>query len=378
MQVQLLYKIAIGLVFFLLSLQSFAQKEQGEIISGKLTVYGTNAPLPFANVLIKISEEEILATTSDAQGNYELSAPVGTHTLEATMVGFSSFSKTIEVRKEKPIIQNITLSMFNEGPPWQSSKPYPELQGLWKPITFQIGDQTIYHSTRTDGAVLSFSFDDPQTPGKISWHDGCNRQGSLFFRHLGAGNIEIEQDRLMETTLRACNKTTVDFRFLQNQTKTTISEKGTILVIGEGNKKYTFQKIHDNLPQELSNELFGTWQPIAGELEGKKITKFANEAAISFGKHTNVRQLTFGLIQYVDGSKCSNAGLSLQYRYMDADFLNFRSFESHIKPTCCRTSLAIEQLFRQFSSSGCTIKFNDAGNTVTLEQEGNMLRMRRN
>ncbi len=382
MQAQLIYKISLVLTFLLFANQTYSQTEQLEIIRGQIADRTSKAPLPFANVFIKLDSVKIYTTTSDLKGNFEFKAPVGKHTLEAYMIGYNNYTKQIKVQKGDPIVQNITLySSLNQGPPWESSKPYPELHGVWKPSTFQIEGQTIDHSIRTDNPSISFYFADPDAPGQISWYDGCNGCGSLFFRHLGDGTIETQKDGLASCTVAWC-PSFVEFGTLigkmkGKETKTTVLDEGKSLEIRVGEDKFTFIKIHDNSQPELSTELHGTWTPILGELNEKKVNKFAEESTITFGLQTGFRKSNLGSIQYVNGSKCSSDDMIITYRYLDEDFISFHFQESAYRPDCCKNKFGIGAIVRQFSSNGCTVRFDESSKTVTLENEGNMLKMKR-
>jgi outer membrane receptor protein involved in Fe transport len=79
------------------------------IIKGKITADGEN--LISANVYIKDEiDGKIIGTTTDLEGNYELSLPEGKHTLCVNYVGFTSKCQDIKIQANETLILNIELS----------------------------------------------------------------------------------------------------------------------------------------------------------------------------------------------------------------------------------------------------------------------------
>ncbi|MEN6618516.1 MAG: TonB-dependent receptor [Rikenellaceae bacterium] len=93
---------------------SFAQGQKKYTVEGKVTLYGTNEPIPYVNVLIK---ELNVWGSSDANGVFKISGIIpGTYTLEATSLGYQKFALPVTITKDVPDFkvqlkeENLTLS----------------------------------------------------------------------------------------------------------------------------------------------------------------------------------------------------------------------------------------------------------------------------
>ena len=66
-----------------------------------------NEPLPFANVLIKGTQN---GTTTDFDGNYTLKVPAGTHTIVFSFLGYKAVEKTFTIQAGQTITINQDMS----------------------------------------------------------------------------------------------------------------------------------------------------------------------------------------------------------------------------------------------------------------------------
>jgi outer membrane receptor protein involved in Fe transport len=96
-----IYFIAIA-VFLLIS--SFS-KAQEAIVKGKITDEKTKESLIGVNVVL----EDNTGSASDINGNYELKVSPGKHTLTYRFIGYTSQTKSIEVKEGETLTMNIVL-----------------------------------------------------------------------------------------------------------------------------------------------------------------------------------------------------------------------------------------------------------------------------
>lgn len=93
---------------------SFAQGQKKYTIEGKVTLYGTNEPIPYVNILIK---ELNIWGSSDMKGLFKISGVIpGTYNLEATSLGYQKFLLSVTITKDVADFkvqlkeENLTLS----------------------------------------------------------------------------------------------------------------------------------------------------------------------------------------------------------------------------------------------------------------------------
>ncbi len=85
------------LSIWIISPQAFAQGKQKFTLEGKITLYGTEEPIPYANVLIK---ELNVWGTSDVNGVFKVTGIIpGTYTLESSCLGYQKVSFPITVTR---------------------------------------------------------------------------------------------------------------------------------------------------------------------------------------------------------------------------------------------------------------------------------------
>ncbi|WBX73880.1 TonB-dependent receptor [Tenacibaculum pacificus] len=100
------------IVITLLTLCSFVYSQDKGTISGKITDKEMNGEvLPFANVFIKGTT---IGGTTDMDGKYTLSVPVGNQTIVFSFVGYQTVEKAIVVKASQPLIINQELGP-NQG-----------------------------------------------------------------------------------------------------------------------------------------------------------------------------------------------------------------------------------------------------------------------
>lgn len=81
-------------------------------------VKGEEKPVPFANILCKGTT---VGTFAGVEGNFTLDVEEGKHTIVISCVGYEPITKTIKVKKNKPVeLSNIELK------PAQNSTAYKE------------------------------------------------------------------------------------------------------------------------------------------------------------------------------------------------------------------------------------------------------------
>jgi len=93
-----------ALLVLLLSLVQFAFSQDRGTIKGSVTDKEMSGePLPFANVLIKGTS---IGSTTDMDGNYTISAPVGQQTVVFSFVGYETIEKVVNVTSGGTLVVN--------------------------------------------------------------------------------------------------------------------------------------------------------------------------------------------------------------------------------------------------------------------------------
>jgi len=89
---------------------SFAQGQKKYTIEGKVTLYGTNEPIPYANVVIK----ELNAWgASDVKGNFKIQGVIpGSYTFEVTSLGYQKYSLPVTISND---ITNFKVQLKEEN-----------------------------------------------------------------------------------------------------------------------------------------------------------------------------------------------------------------------------------------------------------------------
>jgi TonB-dependent receptor len=96
------------LLITLLAFSQFMAAQDGGKLKGVLTDKETNnEPLPFANVIIKGTS---IGATTDFDGNYSFSVPVGTHTVVFSFLGYKTIQKTFTIKAGETVTINQVLS----------------------------------------------------------------------------------------------------------------------------------------------------------------------------------------------------------------------------------------------------------------------------
>lgn len=373
-------KIALGLMFLQFTIPLYSQLLPTGVVKGKIIDEENGEGLPFANVFIELEFGEKIGTTTDLEGAYEFKAQVGEHNLQVSYLGYDNHSKTIKVNQGETNEVDFVMTSLQKAPPWGFSAPYPEIGGFWKPVYYEKEGKTIDQSARKDKSGIYLSFSDSKSPGLFGWNDGCNGCGNLYFRHLENGVIELQKEGLVSCTLIGCNTNREMILFIHEmkgkKTKTTISNGGQTLELQLENEKFVFRKIHDNASPEFSTKLFGTWKPVKGKLDGKKIKRFSEEAVVDFDWRKDVPS-KMGAIQYKDGGPCGSEGMNLTYRYLDEDFISFQYYHRKTKPKKCQKKFVVGEIFSRLSTYGCQIKFNKSEQVLSFEYDNNLLVLKR-
>ena len=81
---------------FLLLISFFGAKAQKTVVLGKITEAGTNIPIPYVNIVFK---DTYTGTTSDLNGNYNLSSTKPTPEIEVSAVGYKKQSFKIKLNQ---------------------------------------------------------------------------------------------------------------------------------------------------------------------------------------------------------------------------------------------------------------------------------------
>ena len=99
--------ISIFFVFTVLLINnSYCQRKGG--IKGFVTDSATGETIPYATIQILNTK---IGIYTNVNGFYLLqNIPFGTHTLQVSAVGYEKYSRTIQIRKEEPILVNVILS----------------------------------------------------------------------------------------------------------------------------------------------------------------------------------------------------------------------------------------------------------------------------
>ena len=94
----------IGVVFlFLISI--VGANAQKTVVLGKITEVGSNNPVPYVNIIFK---DTYTGTTSDLNGNYNLSSLTPTSVIEVSAVGYKKQTFKIKLKQVNKI--NISLA----------------------------------------------------------------------------------------------------------------------------------------------------------------------------------------------------------------------------------------------------------------------------
>lgn len=263
MKTKLTFRIVLSLVFLCYSiLPTIAQSSQNGTVKGKITKNKTGLAYSKVTVYAKIGDKIVAETTSDADGQYELTLPIGFHNIYASS-DYSTSYKTIEVNPGTTLEWDAVLPRNGHDPTWEDSKPYPELNGQWTAVSYTKWGQT---TALNDQVAIYFSFSNNELPGQIGWTDGCRTCGNLeythhnlsnlYFRHIGNGTIETYKEATVYCTMSDCpTKNQQIGAFIHNMkgkhTKTVISDDGQTLELSLQNEKLVFQKINDSIKPEL-------------------------------------------------------------------------------------------------------------------------------
>ena len=86
----------IGIVFLIL-ISSVCANAQKTVILGKITEAGSNNPVPYVNIIFK---DTFTGTTSDLNGNYNLSSLTPTPVIEVSAVGYKKQTFKIKLKQE--------------------------------------------------------------------------------------------------------------------------------------------------------------------------------------------------------------------------------------------------------------------------------------
>ena len=90
---------------FLLLVSVSGVQGQKTVILGKITESGTNLPIPYVNIVFK---DTYTGTTSDLNGNYNLSSTKPTSVVEYSAVGYKKQSFKIRLNQVNRI--NVTMA----------------------------------------------------------------------------------------------------------------------------------------------------------------------------------------------------------------------------------------------------------------------------
>jgi hypothetical protein len=88
------------LIIILLLISVFGAKAQKTVILGKITESGTDIPVPYVNIIFK---DTFTGTTSDLNGNYNLSSLKPTPTIEVSAIGYKKQSFNIRLNQTNKI-----------------------------------------------------------------------------------------------------------------------------------------------------------------------------------------------------------------------------------------------------------------------------------
>ncbi|MDF0717680.1 TonB-dependent receptor [Muricauda sp. 334s03] len=89
------------ITFFFISLLSHAQSTKDSTVFGKITSED-GSPLAYATVMIKGTK---IGSLTDEQGNFEINAPYGKHTVTVSFIGYATTSKNIETSPENKRVE---------------------------------------------------------------------------------------------------------------------------------------------------------------------------------------------------------------------------------------------------------------------------------
>jgi len=404
-------KIILVSILVNLSPQLFGQTNEVGTIKGKTIDKKTGDVLPFVNLFTQLKSGEKITTQSDVNGIFELEMPTGKHTLEVTYLGFLDYMKEVEVKSNDVVECEISICNSSaECCPWDSSLPYPELSGFWKPVSYFDGNTEIDQSKRKDKAGLSVYFINDTLPGKLAWNNGCyhyyneslaNNECPPHVRNLGNGVIEVYNKGsiicgittlayIIEPKPIKCNNINKEWEAFMSHIHgkkftTSVTNGGQSLSLNYENAKFMLRKIHNYTQSKFSTELFGKWLPVEGNLNNETM-EFTNDAAIIFDRKNGASKYV-GAIQYKDEEDCVSE-IYLNYRYLDIDFISITSskwptneFHEQYRPPkdkICKEEKLTEAIHNSFSQyGGCHIQFNETNDVVTLKYDDDFLVLKR-
>ena len=90
----------IKLLLILIFLTHFAQAQKGTVNGTISDKDAKNAPLPFANVVVKGTTNSV---TTDEKGKYQLKVEPGSYTLVFSFVGYETIEEKVTIKAGKPL-----------------------------------------------------------------------------------------------------------------------------------------------------------------------------------------------------------------------------------------------------------------------------------
>jgi len=283
----------------------------------------------------------------------------------------------------------LSIKPIDVSCPWRTSEPYTKLQGFWKPVRYMNGNRKTDQSKRKDKAGIYFYFSNDTLPGTLSWNDGCyghgvsfanESLGATYFRHIGNGIVEVQSKGFEPVVSRPrcsiINEELVEFTRKMNKKRinTSINNNGQSLSLIIGDEKFILHKIHNYTLPDFNTELFGTWKPVKGKLNRKKLRKFVGDAEVVFDLKNLEEKI--GSVKYKD-AECGKDHVNLTYRYFDEDFISFQYYSWNSKDKICNKRFLLGTLLGEFYKYGCNLKFNETKNVVTLQYGENFLMLKR-
>jgi hypothetical protein len=133
-----------SLIWLFMAFSSLAQEGK---ISGQIMDNTSKKPLDFANIAIYTSQssEPVQAVFSDIEGKFTMqNIPLGSYTLRASFVGYSTFETSVQLTKEKPSVR------INRIPLSENTEQIKEVQvvGQRSGVSFEI-DKKVFNVDET-------------------------------------------------------------------------------------------------------------------------------------------------------------------------------------------------------------------------------------
>jgi len=189
------------LCFFLLLFSVSETVAQAEV-QGSVYDFDSKQVLMYCNVYVEIGDS-VIGTQTNMEGFFSFELPKGEHLLQLSYIGFYDQEVPVQVETSTIELPPIYLNSGVAKIP-QPGIELPEIYGHWKIKKASVNGKVVKPNNRdkeSKQSGLFFREMDIEGVGKYGYHDNCNSHGALYFRHSGAGEIEIAEGLMMMTLI---------------------------------------------------------------------------------------------------------------------------------------------------------------------------------